>query len=85
MHSEPLQTDESIAHPVRALQGFAAAVDRYKFKLEQCPTFDIVTRAIELQHHFNHTSFTPLLNQKNKGSLPCLHLHGYIFKQNWEN
>lgn len=50
--SGPLQTDESIAHLVTALQGFPAAADRYKFKAERCPKLDPVTRAMELQYHF---------------------------------
>lgn len=52
MSSVPLQTDESIAHPVTALQGFLAIADRYKFKVERCPKLDPATRAMELQYHF---------------------------------
>lgn len=52
MSSVPLLTDESIAHPVTALQGFPTTLDRYKFKVERCPKLDPVTRAMELQYHF---------------------------------
>lgn len=66
MSSGPLQTDESIAHPVTALLGFPATADRYKFKAERCPKLDPVTRAMELQYHFTTStlkcSLTPHLN-----------------------
>ena len=48
----PLLTDESIAHPVTALQGFPASVDKYKFKAEWYPKLDPVTGAMELQYRF---------------------------------
>lgn len=68
MSSVPLQTDESIAHPVTALQGFPATADRYKFKVERCPKLDPVTRAMELQFHFTistlKSSLTPHLSKE---------------------